>query len=98
MEPWQIIEMAHQMNAAVIAFSFSEPTLAAELTLALAAEARAVGLGIVWKSNGFITACALEQIAPALLAVNVDLKAGDEACRGRPRDATVSVEQQASKS
>ena len=78
-DPSEILERARQMGVAVIAFSFSEPTLAAELTLALAPGARALGLGMVWNTNGFITSHALEQIAPVLLAVNVDLKVGNEA-------------------
>jgi len=40
--------------------------LAAELTLALAPRARAKGLLIVWKSNGFVTQSALPRLADAV--------------------------------
>lgn len=68
-----------QAQRAVIALSYSEPTLAAEATLALWAEAQPAGVEIVWKTNGYITPEALRQVAPALAAVNIDLKAADEA-------------------
>lgn len=61
-----------------IALSYSEPSLAMELTLALAAMGRERGVEVVWKSNGFLTAQALALAAPALAAVNIDMKAADE--------------------
>lgn len=63
---------------AAIALSYSEPVLAAEMTLALAEAARPRGVAIVWKTNGFITLRALERLAPCLDAVNIDLKAAEE--------------------
>ncbi len=72
-----IVAAAAQQNAA-IALSYSEPSLAAELTLALAEAGRTVGVEILWKSNGFVTAAALQQLAPCLAAVNVDVKTLDE--------------------
>jgi len=57
---------------AMIGFSYSEPSLAAELTLALAqADQR---LEIIWKTNGFLTAAARQQLVPCLAAINLDLK------------------------
>lgn len=76
-EPDRIIEQAVHYQAA-IAFSYSEPVLAAELTLALAPRAQARGVSLVWKTNGFITPAALRLIAPCLTAVNLDLKAADD--------------------
>ena len=73
----EVIASAAAADAA-IAFSYSEPTLAAELTLALADRARGSGVELVWKTNGFITPEALDVVAPHLAAVNVDLKAIDE--------------------
>lgn len=72
-----------QAHQAVIALSYSEPTLAAEATLALWAEAKPAGVEIVWKTNGYITPEALRQVAPALAAVNIDLKTADEASHRR---------------
>jgi len=71
-----LVAEAMQQDAA-IALSYSEPSLAAELTLALAAAGRSHGVEILWKTNGFLTAEALAQISPWLAAVNVDLKAVD---------------------
>jgi pyruvate formate lyase activating enzyme len=65
-------------HGAAVALSYSEPTLAAELTLALAAAGRPRGVALLWKTNGFITPAALERLAPCLAAVNVDLKAADD--------------------
>jgi pyruvate formate lyase activating enzyme len=77
-EPEEVAAAAAAQGAA-IALSYSEPVLAAEMTLALAAAARPRGVPIVWKTNGFVTLDALARIAPCLSAVNVDLKAPDEA-------------------
>jgi pyruvate formate lyase activating enzyme len=73
----EIISEAVAANAA-IALSYSEPTLAAELVLALFDAARDRGVPIIWKTNGFITLEAIERLAPCLDAVNIDLKAADE--------------------
>lgn len=62
-----------------ISLSYAEPALAAELTLALAAHARPAGVPVMWKTNGFLTDAALDRLLPALDAVNVDLKAVDDA-------------------
>jgi pyruvate formate lyase activating enzyme len=60
----------------ILALSFTEPTLAAEATLALHHLA-AGRVPIVWKTNGFISPGAIERLAPALTAVNIDLKAAN---------------------
>ncbi|MCP4696645.1 MAG: AmmeMemoRadiSam system radical SAM enzyme [Gammaproteobacteria bacterium] len=65
---------AHQ---AAIGFSYAEPSLNAELTLALAEAARPNGIDIIWKTNGFLTPGAAEELAPCLAAVNIDLKSLD---------------------
>lgn len=57
-----------------VALSYTEPSLAPELTLELARRGRDVGVDVVWKSNGFLTADAVELCAPAVAAVNIDLK------------------------
>jgi pyruvate formate lyase activating enzyme len=62
-------------EGALIGMSYSEPSLAPELTLALAS----FGVPLVWKSNGYLTDRAVSVVAPVLLAVNIDVKAADEA-------------------
>ena len=72
-----IIRAARAADAG-IAFSYSEPILSSELTLTLAPRARRAGLPVVWKSNGFVTPEAAEELAGAIDAVNVDLKTVDD--------------------
>jgi len=72
-DPVGIVDLASRTGAS-IALSYSEPSLAIELTLALAA----LGGDVVWKTNGFLTPEALALAAPALAAVNIDIKAADE--------------------
>lgn len=61
-----------------VALSYSEPSLAPELTLELARQGRDMGVEVVWKSNGFLTREAVALCAPAVAAVNIDLKCADE--------------------
>jgi len=65
-------------EGAALGLSYAEPGLAPELTLALAEQAAPLGVPIVWKSNGFLTRSAIRLVAPALLAVNIDVKAADD--------------------
>jgi pyruvate formate lyase activating enzyme len=76
-DPAAVVAEAAAAGAAV-ALSYSEPSLAAELTLALSAAARGRDVPLLWKSNGFVTSEALAELAPCLAAVNVDVKAADE--------------------
>lgn len=76
-DPAEVIELAASRGASV-GLSYSEPSLAIELTLALAALGVPRGVGIVWKTNGFLTPEALALAGPALAAVNIDIKAADE--------------------
>ncbi|MFD6417255.1 AmmeMemoRadiSam system radical SAM enzyme [Streptomyces sp. NPDC060194] len=80
-EPVDVSAMVRRAaeSSAAVGLSYSEPSLAPELTLALAAEARPLGVPVVWKSNGFLTPEAADRLAPALSAVNVDVKAAAEA-------------------
>lgn len=64
---------------ALLAFSYTEPILAAELTLDVAEIRGDTRPSILWKTNGFVTTNAARLVAPALLAANVDLKTPAEA-------------------
>jgi pyruvate formate lyase activating enzyme len=68
---------------ASVGLSYTEPGLAPELTLALAEHAGPMGVPIVWKTNGFLTAAAIDMVAPVLDAVNIDIKAAGEAAHRR---------------
>lgn len=61
-----------------VAISYTEPSLAVELTAALAESGRPLGVEVVWKSNGFLTPEAVDLAARHVVAVNVDVKTLDE--------------------
>jgi pyruvate formate lyase activating enzyme len=58
--------------------SYSEPSLAVELALDIAEHAQPRGVRVLWKSNGFMTARAVDLVSPVLDAVNIDVKAARE--------------------
>lgn len=70
-------------RGAAVGLSYTEPGLAPELTLALAEHAVPAGVPVVWKTNGFLTAAAIDLVAPVLHAVNVDIKAAGDAAHRR---------------
>lgn len=72
-----------------VALSYSEPSLAPELTLDLARRGRDAGVEVVWKSNGFLTPEAVALCAPAVAAVNIDLKTADEQAHKRLTSGSV---------
>ncbi|WP_274564213.1 AmmeMemoRadiSam system radical SAM enzyme [Streptomyces spiramyceticus] len=76
--PDELAALAHAQGAG-LALSYAEPSLAPELTLALAEYARPLGVPVMWKSNGFLTPRAVDLVAPAIDAVNIDVKAAEEA-------------------
>jgi pyruvate formate lyase activating enzyme len=86
-EPARPGELAARAAAegALLGMSYSEPSLAPELALDLAA----TGIPLVWKSNGYLTSEAVATVAPALLAVNIDVKAADEAAHRRLTQASL---------
>ena len=77
-DPSDLVAQAAAQGAA-LGMSYSEPSLAPELTLALAELAGEHGVPLVWKSNGFLTPEALDLVSPLLSAVNIDIKAAEEA-------------------
>jgi pyruvate formate lyase activating enzyme len=70
-------------EGADVALSYTEPSLAPELTAELVAAGREVGVGVLWKSNGYLTPESLELAAAGVAAVNIDLKAPDESSHRR---------------
>lgn len=84
-----LVEMAAR-EGADLAFSYTEPVLAAELTLEAAELGRAAGVACLWKTNGFVTKNAARLVAPALLAANVDLKAPTESAHEKLTRAPLS--------
>ncbi len=80
--PQEIVADACRQRCASIAFTYTEPTVFFELAYETARLARGEGIRSVFVSNGYMTAEAVEMIAPYLDAANVDLKAfSDETYR-----------------
>jgi pyruvate formate lyase activating enzyme len=80
--PAELIARA-RAERALLGMSYTEPGLAPELTLALAELAAPHGIPLIWKSNGFLTPEAADLVAPVLTAVNIDVKAADDAAHRR---------------
>lgn len=78
LDPTELVSAARAADAS-IAFSYAEPVLSAELTLAAADEARAAGIPILWKTNAFASTEAALRLSHALHAACVDLKSADDA-------------------
>lgn len=76
-DPGEIVARAAALGGSV-ALSYTEPSLAPELTLELARHGRDWGVAVLWKSNGFMTPEAVGLCAPAVAAVNIDVKGVDE--------------------
>lgn len=76
-DPAEIVARAAALGGSV-ALSYTEPSLAPELTLELARHGRDSGVAVLWKSNGFMTHEAIALCAPAVAAVNIDVKGVDE--------------------
>ena len=72
--PERVVEEALKSRCASISYTYTEPTIFMEYALDTASRARSAGLTNVFVTNGFMTAEALEALAPVLDAANVDLK------------------------
>ncbi len=75
MTPESIVKAALEQNCRSISYTYTEPTIFFEYAYDVAKKAHESGLLNVFVSNGFMTAEAIETIAPYLDAVNIDLKA-----------------------
>ena len=73
--PDQIVAQAKRAGCRSIAYTYTEPTIFYEYSFATARRARDAGLANLYITNGYMTEEMLEQFAPYLDAVNVDLKA-----------------------
>src|SRR5664280_54213 len=72
--PEEIADQAKKSGAKTIAYTYTEPTIYFELAYDTAKIAVENGLKNVFVTNGFMTAEAIEMMAPYLIAANVDLK------------------------
>lgn len=74
----QVVREAAAAGCKTIACTYTEPTIFFEYALDVARAARGQGVHTVWVTNGYINEDPLREIAPYLLAANVDLKGWDE--------------------
>jgi len=78
-DPAAIVAEAIAARCPSISYTYTEPTVYFELAYDTATIAKKAGLRNFFVSNGFMTPAAVEKIAPVLDAINVDLKAFDDA-------------------
>jgi pyruvate formate lyase activating enzyme len=76
--PSSIAEQALASGCASISYTYTEPTMYFELAYDTARVAQERGIKNVFVTNGYITAEALDTIAPFLHAANIDLKGFSE--------------------
>jgi pyruvate formate lyase activating enzyme len=77
--PDKIVQACLDNRIPAIAFTYNEPTVFFEYAYDTAKLAHEAGLSTVFVSSGFETLQALDAIAPYLDAINIDLKAFDDA-------------------
>lgn len=86
--PEELVGMAERYGSESIAYTYSEPTIYFELMLETAKLASEKGIKNIMVTNGYMSAQALEMMAPWLDGANIDLKAFRETfykeyCGGR---------------
>lgn len=72
--PEQVVEVARQAGAEVIASSYNEPLITSEWAVEVFRQANAAGMRCVYVSNGNATPEALEYLRPHLSGMKIDLK------------------------
>jgi pyruvate formate lyase activating enzyme len=72
--PEELVDEAVRLKAASISYTYSEPTIFFELMQDTARLAREKGLKNIMVSNGYMSRECLEELAPLIDAINVDLK------------------------
>lgn len=72
--PEQLVDEAVSLNADSISYTYSEPTIFFEIIQDTARIARKKGLKNIMVSNGYMSRECLEELAPLIDAINVDLK------------------------
>ncbi|MEN8245325.1 MAG: AmmeMemoRadiSam system radical SAM enzyme [Thermodesulfobacteriota bacterium] len=77
--PEEVVQAAVAGNCKTIAYTYTEPTVFYEFAYETAKLAHANGILNVFVTNGYMSAEALETVAPYLDAANVDLKSFDDA-------------------
>lgn len=76
--PQALVAAASASGCRSIAYTYTEPTIYFEYAFDIARLAREAGLKNLFVTNGYISAPALEMVAPYLDAANIDLKGFSE--------------------
>jgi pyruvate formate lyase activating enzyme len=71
------VELSHELGCSAIAFTYSEPSIAAEFCVDVADTARQAGLKTIAVSNGYIKGEARSEFFGGMDAANIDLKSID---------------------
>jgi pyruvate formate lyase activating enzyme len=74
----QLSTIAKEKNCAGVAWTYNEPTIWHEYTIEAAKKVKDAGLYTVYVTNGYIEEEPLNEIAPYLDAMNIDVKAFNE--------------------
>jgi pyruvate formate lyase activating enzyme len=77
-DPARVVDLAIELGAPGIAFTYNDPVIWAEYAIDVAREARRRGLFTVFVTAGYVTERAREDIFAHMDATNVDLKAFTE--------------------
>jgi pyruvate formate lyase activating enzyme len=96
-KPEAIVNLAKQYDCPSISYTYTEPTIFFEYAYDTARLAQAAGLYNIFVTNGYMTAEAIDIIAPYLDAANIDLKSFNDAsyrdvCRGRLQPVLDSIQ------
>src|SRR5574341_873226 len=76
--PRELVGLASQYNAPVIASTYNEPLITSEWAVAIFKEAKLAGLKTAYISNGNATPQVLDYLRPWVDLYKVDLKSFDE--------------------
>ena len=74
LSPERLANAAHANGCASIAFTYTEPTIFAELAYDTAVAARERGIDAVFVSNGYMSSEMISDFGELLVAANIDLK------------------------
>jgi len=77
--PEEVVQQAKKAGCKSIAYTYTEPTIFFEYSYDIARLAHEEGIKNGYVSNGYMTSEMLEMIAPYLNAINIDLKAFNDA-------------------
>jgi len=72
--PGEVARRARVAGCRSVSYTYVEPTIFLEFALACCHEAKSLGLGNIFVSNGFMSAESARLLTPVLTAINIDLK------------------------